>query len=305
MGGRTKKFGARAPRAPKPKVPKARGTRNSRATKKQILFYNTKAKNAIDKARSKGESTISFNALTGKRVRAISNVKFTGGTGTEEIAASLPLSKISVPKSATTIQLSGRKSLDNVHKWHKGTAYDSENTRPFRVKILKNNQAVLHPNDAVRFAHYIATGGDTKSIRVTYTIPRATSKKMAELQVKFAEGKISKKKFEAFRNRYEGQMITREFVQSQRGNRTQTPQRYGGTLGNQTGQTLRSEGFSRSKSSGVYRAGATTSTTRKYKQGRKSTKSAASIAKEQNITIVPATEKGRVAQRRAKKKNNT
>lgn len=274
--------------------------RSGRRTKQQILFYSNKATGAINKARNTGKDTVSFEALTGKRVRS-TEVKFIGGTGAKQVRGELPLSKIAIPSSAKNIQLSGRKSLDNVHKWHKGTAYDAENARPFRVKRLKNNQYVLHSDDAVRFAHYLSTGGDTGKIAVTYNVDRMTQRKIRQLEDKFRAGKLKKSSYLKSLREFADETTVRTMVQELRGDRTLTPQRLGGTLGNRTGDTYRSTGFSRSKSTGVIRAGATSSKTRVYKQGRKSRKSAQAIERDSRNIVRASTEAGRLAQRRGKK----
>lgn len=280
------------------KIPKS--GKGGRRTKTQILFFSDRANSAISKARNAGKDTVSFEALTGKRVRS-TDVKFIGGTGAKQVRGELPLSKISLPKSAANIQLSGRNSLDNVHKWHKGTAYDADNARPFRVKRLKNNQYVLHSGDAVRFAHYLSTGGDTNKISVTFNVDRITQRKIRALETKFREGKIKKSVYLKALDQFGNDQTIRTMVQEARGDRTLTPQRLGGTLGNRTGDVYRSTGFSRSKSTGVIRAGATTSKTRVYKQGRKSRKTAEAIARDSGNVIRASTEAGRVAQRRGKK----
>jgi hypothetical protein len=308
MGGRGKKFKARK-RVVKP--PKERRPRKSRATKEQKLFFNSKAQKVLDAARAKGSNTVSFEALTGKRARA-GKVSFTGGTGMERVEGTLPLSRISVMKSSDKINLGGKKGLDNVHKWRKGTPYDKENSTPFRVVMLKNGQSVLHPEDVTRFAHYVSTGGDTKSIRVVFNVRRITSKVMADAQAKFASGEMSRKTFRNIQKSYDRQMQIRALTQELRGDRTATPQRLGGTLGNRTGSPLRSEAASRSKETGVFTPFSAQSPTRKvYNQGVRRTspkrKQGGGTNTNARPTIVPATESGRVALRRlasAAAKNN-
>ena len=280
----------------KAKKGRAKSSKAGRATKKQVLFFSSQAEAAMTAATSRGRNTVNFEALTGKTVRATS-ARVLGNAGSQTILGSVNLNRISIPVSAKEIKLTGNKSLANVHKWHKGTEYDEQNTRPFRAQLLKNGKFMLDDRDATRFAHYLSTGGNRDSIRITYNDVKMTSKKMQEVQARREAGLITNKRYKEFEKKYTDQMQIRALTRELQGNRETVPTRYGGTTGNRTGVTRRSVAASRSKRTGVYNPRTTTGT-RKYKVGRKSTQSAASKAKAAKTVYVAANERARVAQRR-------
>lgn len=338
MGGRGKKFGERKPRAPKPpkvaKTPKTRKPRTSRRTKKQILFYTDRAQKAFDKAKAEKRDFVTFEELTGKRARG-TNARFVGNSGTKVIRRMATFDQISVPEYSKNIALTGKGNINNVHRWHKGTAYDEQNARPFRVQKLKNGKLLLNPEDTTRYAHYIATGGDQKNIMVTFNVERMTRVKFNtitrkffndnkdqitkwrnELPAKEAEKKIGKliSKNKTMKRAEADYMLELSERQNRReldSNRTTTPVRYGGSTGNSAGDVaFRSQKASRRTVSDSGREGtirwlfnaAATTGSRYYPGGRKSTSRGIQTIKKEGLRLVPANEVERVFQRRNRRR---
>lgn len=339
MGGRGKKFGERKPRGPRPpkvaKAPKARKVRTSRRTKTQVLFYTDRAQKAFAKAKADNKDFVTFEALTGKRVRGTTE-KFVGNTGTKIVRRVATFDQISVPESAKNIPLTGKGNINNVHKWHKGTQYDEQNARPFRVQKLKNGKLLLNPGDATRYAHYIATGGDQKNIAVTFNVERMTRVKYNTITRKFfndnrekitnwrntlpakeAEKKIGNlvAKNKTMRRAEADYMLELSERQNRReldADRTTTPVRYGGSTGNSAGDlAFRSQKASRRTVSDSGREGtirwlfnaAATTGSRYYPGGRKSTSRGSRTIKKEGLRLIPANEVERVFQRRNRRRN--
>lgn len=341
MGGRGKKFGERKQSAPKPPKPEkaAKATkrgggrvRNSRATKKQVLFYTDRAQKALDKAFSENKDSVSFEALTGKRVRGTTE-KFVGNVGNKVIRRVATFDQISIPESGKNIPLTGKGNINNVHKWHKGTNYDEQNARPFRVQKLKNGKLLLDPKDSTRYAHYIATGGDQKNIMVTYTVERMTAKRFnaitknffdkneskintikntlspAEAKKKIGDLVAKNKTMQRATAEYNQELADRQNRRELDSDRTTVPIRYGGSTGVTPGgnTTFRSQKASR-RTTGflgsvrfLFNVAATTGS-RYYPKGRKSTSSGKQTTPKRGLALIPSNEKGRVSQRKASKK---
>ena len=96
-------------------------------------------------------------------------------------------------------------------------------------------------------------------------------------------------------------MQTRMWTQELRGNRDLTSAQYGGTLGNKTGVTRRSEAPSRSSQTGIRNLFGAQSPTRKiYNQGVRRTSPERKQGEKSNkpVVVLPANEAARAALRR-------